>query len=73
MALILGSSLLAPGAVKSKQNFHIYKQRLQVIDYPEVSEASVDFLLRIFLRLPSSILNFNYSKFNKPSEVICGF
>ena len=40
MALIFGSSLLAPGAVKNKQNFHIYKL-LQVIDYPEVSETSV--------------------------------
>ena len=41
MALIFGSSLLAPGAVKNKQNFNIYKQLLQVIDYPAVSETSV--------------------------------
>ena len=42
MALIFGFSLLALDAVKNKQKFHIYKQLLQVIDYPEVSETSVD-------------------------------
>lgn len=43
VALIFESSLLAPDAAKNQQKFHIYKQLLQVIDYPEVSETSVDF------------------------------
>ena len=68
MALIFGSSLLAPGAVKNKQNFHIYKQLLQVIDYPEVSEKSVDFP-KVTNVVPSLIS----TTANKPFEKFVGF
>ena len=68
MSLIFGSSLLAPGAVKNKQNFHIYKQLLQVIDYPEASETSVDFP-KVTYVAPSLIS----TTANKPSEEFMGF